>query len=111
MTELDSGKVEWGKTPHAIVTGTNYKLFDPAGRQVGTLLNFSLDKVDTDAIYHVNAAGKILMFRVLWVGEKGKGLFPGTVREVVLPEGPNMQSTSGYIAGIGDSRVQLGNRR
>jgi hypothetical protein len=92
-----------GGRPFLMVAGPNYKLCDPSAGHIGTVLNFSLNKVNTDAVYQISTPSQTFAGTVTHLELNGKTVYPLNRRNFVLPPGPRMQSAGGDIAGIGDN--------
>jgi hypothetical protein len=92
------------------VSGANYNLCDPTSHHIGTLRNFSLASVDTDALYQISTPKHTFAGRVVYVEQKGKNIYPAGSRTYMMPPPDTMQSTSGVVAGIGDPAFVKGTR-
>jgi hypothetical protein len=114
LDELKSSGVIVGNTyqgSFARVKGADFELYNIMAMLVGTLKGFSFEHANTERVYQIALSSKTLQCKpfMLSVGEKVIWpVIPG--REIIMPDGVNMQSTSGYLAGTGNPGAMKGTR-
>jgi hypothetical protein len=114
LDELKSSGVIVGNTyqgSFARMKGPDFELYNIMAILMGTLKGFSFEQVNTERVYQIVMNSKTLQCKPFMVSVGAKVIWPVIPsREIIMPDGVNMQSTSGYLAGTGNPGAVKGTR-